>query len=362
MSKDIFKKLATVLDTLPNGFPATEDGLEIKILKEIFEPDEAELFCRLTLNFETADTIAERTGLPIDGLEDKLVEMWNKGQVFGVDFGTAKLFKMVPWVFGIYEFQLNRLTKEFAHMVDEYMWTFGPQFAENKPQMMQILPIEEEIDTSEGQAPMPYEAVSKIIGNGVSFAINDCICKKEMGLLDEPCDKPIEVCLAIAPVPGIFDNNPQNAREITKEEAYEVLRKSEEAGLVHMTGNYQNGHFFICNCCGCCCGILKGINKLGMSEVVNTAYYAQIDEEECVSCGICLDDRCQIEAILEKDVTYEVIKDKCIGCGLCITTCPSEAIKLIRKNADDIEVPVVNEKEWFRLRGEKRGVDISKYL
>ena len=61
MSEDVYKKLTKVLDTLPNGFPATEDGVEIKILKKIFEPDEAELLCRLRLEFETAQQIAERT-------------------------------------------------------------------------------------------------------------------------------------------------------------------------------------------------------------------------------------------------------------------------------------------------------------
>ncbi len=99
-----------------------------------------------------------------------------------------------------------------------------------------------------------------------------------------------------------------------------------------------------------------------MSEVVNSAYYAVVDQEECVSCGICSDERCQINAIDEKDDTYEILKDKCIGCGLCISTCPSDAIKLVRKEAEDIVEPVSDEREWFKLRGKNRGVDISNYL
>jgi len=122
----IYKKLAKVLDTLPNGFPATENGVEIKILKMIFSPEDAELFCDLRLTFETPDQVASRTGRPLEGLDEKLTTMWHKGQIFGVDFGTVKMFKMLPWVFGIYEFQLKHMTREFAELNEEYGVSYGP--------------------------------------------------------------------------------------------------------------------------------------------------------------------------------------------------------------------------------------------
>lgn len=361
MSEAIYKKLAQVLDTLPNGYPETDSGVEIKILKLIFEPDEAELFCDLKLSFESPDQVSERTGRPIEGLEDKLMLMWNKGQIFGVDFGTVKMFKMVPWVFGIFEFQLKHMTKEFAELCEEYGPYFGPQFFENKPQLMQVVPVEEEISTENAQIALPYEKISGLIEKGQSFGLNDCICKKEKDLLDKRCDKPMEVCLAIAPVPGIFEDHPLGARPISKEEAYEVLKKSEEAGLVHLTSNFENGHIYICNCCGCCCGILRGINEFGMPDVVNSHYYAVIDTEECVSCGVCLDERCQIAAIEETDDTYKIIEDKCIGCGVCISTCPTDAISLVRKDPDKIVKPPSGETDWFKMRGTMRGVDYSDF-
>ena len=362
MTDTAYKKLATVLDTLPNGFPATENGVEIKLLKLIFSPDEAELFCHLRLTFETPDQIAKRTGLPLEGLAEKLDIMWRKGQLFGVDFGTVKVFKILPWVFGIYEFQLKHMTREMAELCEEYATTFGPQFFENKPQLMQVVPVEEEISTENLQIAMPYERISALIEKGKSFAVNDCVCKKEKELLGQRCDKPMEVCLAIAPVPGIFDgDNPLGARPITKEEAYEVLRKSEEAGLVHLTSNFEHGHFYICNCCGCCCGVLRSINEMGINNAVNSHYYAKIDPEACVSCGVCKDERCQIEAIEEKDETYRVLSEKCIGCGICISTCPSEAISLVRKKPEDIVKPPTGETEWFKMRGGMRGVDFSAY-
>ena len=114
MSEQIYTSLAKVLDTLPNGFPATDSGVEIKLLKRIFRPQDAELFCDLRLNFETAQQISERTGRPLEGLEEHLSEMKDRGKVFGIDLGGIKMFKMVPWAFGIYEFQLPHMDRELA--------------------------------------------------------------------------------------------------------------------------------------------------------------------------------------------------------------------------------------------------------
>ena len=75
MSEDVYSNLAKVLDTLPNGFPATESGVEIKLLMKIFRPEDAELFCDLRLKFETAQQVSERTGRPLEGLEEHLSEM-----------------------------------------------------------------------------------------------------------------------------------------------------------------------------------------------------------------------------------------------------------------------------------------------
>jgi NAD-dependent dihydropyrimidine dehydrogenase PreA subunit len=241
---------------------------------------------------------------------------------------------------------------------EEYAPVFGKQFFENKPQLMQTLPIEKKIPIN--QEALPYERVSTIIENGQSFLAQECICKKEQGLLDNRCEKPLEVCLAIAPVPGVFHDYPLG-HVITREEAYELLNKTEEAGLVHLTGNVQNVQFYICNCCGCCCGVLSGINKLGIpaSNVVNSHYYAEIDPDKCTFCGICAEERCQVHAIEERDDFYEAIRDKCIGCGLCVGTCPEEAIQLVHKRSEEIVLPPLNEDEWFKERGHLRGVDFS---
>ncbi len=289
MSDDVYHRLAKVLDTLPNGFPATESGLEIQLLKKIFRPKDVDLFCDLRLNWETAQQIAERTGRSLEGLEDHLTEMQQRGQIFGVDVGGVKIFKMVPWAFGIYEFQLDHMDRELAEMSEAYAKVYGDQFFKNQPQLMQVVPVEKEIQAR--HEALPYEKVSSIIETGKSFMVQDCIC----------------------------------------------------------------------NCCACCCGVLRSINEWGISNAVNSYYLAEIDPEVCAACGTCADERCQVNAIEEGEDAYSVIKEKCIGCGLCVSTCPSEAIQMVRKQPEEIVPPPKDEMDWYEKRGNLRGVDFSKY-
>jgi Na+-translocating ferredoxin:NAD+ oxidoreductase subunit B len=358
--EDVYQKLARVLDTLPNGFPSTENGAEIKLLKKIFNPEQADLFCDLRLTFETAEQVAQRTGRHLEGLEEKLKEMGKAGQLFAIDMGGVWIFRMMPWLFGLYEMQNQRMDQDFARLNEEYMPVYGRHFFSKTPQLMRVLPIEKEIAVE--QEVLPYERVSGLIEQNQSFLVNDCICKKEQGLLGHPCDRPLQVCLAMAPIPGVFDNAPQG-RVLTREEAYALLDKTEELGLVHLTANQQGGNYYICNCCGCCCGVLGGINKLGIpaSKVIHSHYYAEIDPEKCLSCGICAEERCQVKAIEEGEEAYRIDPERCIGCGLCIRTCSGEAITLVHRDREKIVPPPISEEVWFEERGRARGVDFSKY-
>jgi len=287
--------------------------------------------------------------------------MWEKGEILGYKIGRISIFKMVPWVLGIYEYQLPRMDRELAALCEAYMPVFGEQFFTEQPQFMQVVPVEQELEAR--QETLTYEKVSSLIERGRSFMVNECICRKEQALVDNPCDFPKETCLVIGSREGSFEKNVLGGRIISKEEAYEVLFMSERAGLVHLTWNVQSGHFFICNCCGCCCHVLRGITdmKLPASMVINTHYYAEIDPELCQSCGTCADDRCQVHAIQHDGETYAVIQEQCIGCGLCLSTCPSEAITFVRKDPEAVSIPPEDEKAWLKERGRQRGIDFSTY-
>ena len=360
MSDSIFKKLAAILDTLPPGFPATESGVEIRMLKKIFRPDQAELFCDLRLTFETTAQIAARTGRPQDGLLEKLLEMGKQGQLQFILIKDDYYFRMRPWEIGIYEAQATRFDRELVELNQEYSPIFVRQLMDNGPPLLQSLAIGREVSVD--QEALPYEKVSSILEVSQSFLVMECACKKEQAMLGNQCDKPLEVCMGFALWPDFFDEDPRG-RTITKEEARRILIQAEEAGLVHMTANYQKDQYFVCNCCGCCCVVLKNINRMNIpaARAVNSHYYADIKAEACAVCGTCRDQRCQVGAIVAGDDSYQVIREKCIGCGLCVSTCPEKAIRLIRKKDDEIELPPKNERAWFKEKAKNRGRDYSRY-
>ena len=356
MNDNVYYKLAKILDTHPSGFPATEDGLEITVLKEIFTPEQAALCCDLRLTSETVEEISTRTGRPEALLNEILPTMLERGQIGIEQTEKGLAYKMVPWAVGIFEYQLPRLYPRLAELIYAYNLVFTPQFINRKPHFLQVVPVEEEIPTA--QTALPYERVSAIVENGLSFLINECVCKKTMNVMGRQCKHHLEVCLAISQEPNAFDEFPIG-RKIDKAEAYDILKKAEDDALVHMVDNIESNHTYICNCCACCCGVLKSINVHGLVDAVNTHYFAKIDPEVCESCGTCASERCQVGAIIQCDDNYQVLMEKCLGCGLCVQSCQTGAIQLVRKPDQDQTVPPKDLNRWFEQRGKNRDVDFT---
>lgn len=353
MSDQVYYQLQELLDSMPSGFPKTEQEIEIKILKKIFTEEEAALMPHLRLKWEAAAAVAERTGDDPKELEAKLWDMHNRGEIAAVDLGDVKLFKLMPYIIGIYEFQLNRMDDEFVHLAEDYMRVaYAPVIGEHNPSFMRVLSIEE--DVPDESTIEPYESLKWHIENAKAWAVGDCICKKEKTMLGEGCDNPQEVCISIAPMENFFDNYFWG-RPISKDEAFKVLDMAEEAGLVHMTQNTKKGQYIICNCCECCCGMLRAFNELNkLNAVTVSRFEARVDEDLCTACGVCLD-RCQVKAIDLEDTAD--INERCIGCGLCVSTCPAEAITMVERE-DAPEIPE-SEKEWMIKREAARNGDSS---
>ena len=261
---------------------------------------------------------------------------------------------------GIYEFQLNRLDRELVEMIEEYLHTaFGDDFhsPSHSPSLMRVVSIEEEVPR--GTDVEPYERLTKLLESAASWGVAECICKKEKGMLGERCEYPIEVCLGMSPLEDYFEDFFWG-RAISKEEALDVLKKSEDVGLIHLTANTKEGNIYICNCCGCCCGMLRGIIELdNLDAVAHSNYVAVVDEDICSSCGDCLD-RCHVEAITIDETA--IVNERCIGCGLCITKCPVEAIKLVKREEGDILDVPENQYDWWEKRGKASGRNKYKDL
>src|SRR5208337_3651224 len=121
LSDHVYEQLAEALNRLPNGFPRTSSNVEIRILKKIFLPEEASLASRLSGSMETAEAIARRVGLPAEETETMLKQMAKKGFLWSDKKGKKSLFRLAPFIVGIYESQKETMDHEFAHLVEEYM-------------------------------------------------------------------------------------------------------------------------------------------------------------------------------------------------------------------------------------------------
>jgi len=359
LNENVYKKLARKLDAIPNGFPETESGTELKILAKIYAPEEAALASEMRLIPESAEQIARRTGRDPAKTTIILEEMMRRGLIRAVGEGEQRKFGLMPFVVGVYELQLGRLDEEAACLFEEVYPAFGEKVLNALPSLHKVIPVEKSIPV-EVQV-YPYEQASALLNNAKSFGVRKCICRVQKGLVGKPCKYPLEVCLAFAPIEGYFDNDP-DTRVITKEEALQILRETEEAGLIHSSTNVREGHFYICNCCTCCCGIMRGISQLGIeNSVAKSDFYAMVDPEVCIGCGTCLE-RCHFSAPSLVDNVSRVDQKRCVGCGLCVITCPSGAMTLDRKPESQISPTPFNVKEWMIERARNRGISLQEIL
>ena len=326
--ENVYERLRERLDDMAIGFPATESGVEIRILKKIFTESQADLFVKLRPIPESPKDIAERLGLEEAVLADQLEEMAKKGLLFRVRKGENIRYASVPYVVGIFEYQLNHMDAEFARDHEEYFKTaLGKNIQGFQTPVLRTVPIDRQLVVNYPVAP--FEDVLEILENQKSIAVSPCVCRTTKDLTGERCDKPLGNCFSFGSHAAYYVENGMG-RYISIDEAKEIVIANEKAGLVMQPFNSQIAGG-MCSCCGCCCGVLRSIKAQPMpADAVKSNYFAEVDTDECTGCETCMD-RCQMDAITMVDDVAQISLGRCIGCGLCITTCPGEAVSLIKK-------------------------------
>jgi ferredoxin len=348
---DVYEVLREKLDDLAVGYPATESGVEMRILRRIFSESEAELFVNLNPVLESPEDIAQRLGQDPAGLAQNLEAMAKKGLLFRVRKGDGVRYCAVPYVVGIFEFQVKNMDADFAKDCEEYFQTrFGQQIQKFQTPVLRTIPIDRQLVADYPVAP--FEDIMKIIDSQKTIAISPCICRTTKDLAGEKCDKPLENCFSFGSHAAYYVENGMG-RYISKEEAKEIIVANEKAGLVMQPFNSQKAGG-MCSCCGCCCGVLRSIKMQPVpADAVRSNYYAVVDEDECSGCETCME-RCQMDAIQLKDDIASIDLDRCIGCGLCISTCPTEAMQLVQKTvAKQYEPPQSGAETYIRIAQER---------
>jgi len=349
MSDECYENLADALDRLPNGYPRTPSNIEVSILKKIFSPDEAWLAGQLSGEMELTSVIAARAELKEEETTERLKKMAKSGFVWSHKADDGLRFRLAPFVVGIYEASLENMDHELAHLVEDYLANGGAAgIMKPQPGLQRVVPAMETVKT---EWIMPYEDVREMLVQAKSYRVRDCICRTQKDHLGRECDNPVHNCLTFS------SREPKEHKDaVTQEQALALLDQSEEIGLVHSVSNFIKGVSYVCNCCGCCCGILRGITEWGFeNSMAASNYYAVINADECTNCAICVD-RCQVEAISDADGVTVVDRKLCIGCGLCVTGCPDEVARLERKPEEEIVHPPETFAVWEEMRMRERGM------
>ncbi|HPR53879.1 MAG TPA: 4Fe-4S binding protein [Deltaproteobacteria bacterium] len=349
---DIYEQLRIRLDEMATGYPATEGGVEIRILKQLFSEVDATLFLAMALRPETAAEMASRVQSDPDDLTVRLEDMAHRGLIFRLKEEEPRYFP-IPFIVGIYEFQLNNLNPELLRDISEYYLTgLGATFHGSRTPHLRSIPISTRI-VPDGPIAA-YDDAEAIIRGKTRIAVAECFCRKAVRMYGKVCPHPLETCIQFDSFADYYVENGL-ARYISMEEALAILRRNEEEGLVIHILNSRKVEA-MCACCSCCCGMLISLKLFpAPAREVKSNYVCRFDESLCTDCGVCAG-RCPVGALRRKDDRIQFRVERCIGCGLCVTNCSSGALTLLKKSEDKLYTPPETVFETFNLMcTEKRG-------
>ena len=356
----VYFRLRKHLDRQAVGFPASSSGAEIRILKHIFTSREAEIATCLSFRFETLETLFHKASKMVASrqeLERHLENILEKGGIESRIIEGERVYCNSPLIVGMYEMQLDRLTPEFISDFREYAsdLKFGLDFLGTELPQMRTIPVSRSIQARHNVST--YDEVTSLVEEAEGpFVIMKCICREKRSLEGHLCKvtQREETCLGMGgAAQSVLLSN--RGREISREEALDILRKNEKDGLVLQPSNTEKAEF-ICSCCGCCCGMLSIQKYLPRPmEFWTSNYYAAVNQDLCDGCGTC-QSRCQVDAVKveAKSKGAVVDLDRCIGCGLCVTSCLKQAITLVKKPVE-VRPPETREDLYEILFSKRKG-------
>ena len=319
----------------------------IAFLREIFTEDQAEMASQMPLGAHTVKSLAEQLNRDEAQLEAMLETMADEGIMFVAKAENGETeYSLPPFAPGILELQylkgeeteaarkrhalIAEMNKELSAMTDQLFQDIEAANERIGSPGLRTLAIEEELP---GNAEIAtWEKVSEIIAGEESFAVGTCTCRQDSKFEGNPCKvdgAPLEACVYFGKVADyIVDRN--FGKRYTREELMALLKTCEEKGLIHNINNFMGDNIVLCNCCGCCCHIMKPMLKhRGLKMILGSNFTAVVDEDTCIGCEECVD-LCQVKAIEMDDGTAKINADYCMGCGNCVAQCPSESLSLVR--------------------------------
>jgi Pyruvate/2-oxoacid:ferredoxin oxidoreductase delta subunit len=181
----------------------------------------------------------------------------------------------------------------------------------------------------------PTEEILEIIKRSNITGVSHCYCRTIQREFNEPnCDHPLNTCIHVGFGKSLEEipYKSENLKKVDKGEIIKLLEDCDERGLIHQLIYFPNPNFYyvICNCCPCCCVVLKDFLQKGAPRVVASKFIAETNEKLCNNCGECIK-WCYFGARIIENNRLNFNPKKCFGCGICVSKCSQNAIKLNKK-------------------------------
>jgi Fe-S-cluster-containing hydrogenase component 2 len=301
------------------------------LFEAIAPPEEADVLLALP---GTAASVSEGLGIDEARAAAMLDGLYRKGLAFKKETPEGTLYRMCRDLMQFHDASIlwPEAPRSFLDLWADFMEEEWPAFSEMVEKMLprpvaRIVPVSESVEAR--QQILAFEDVRQMIDEADVIAVTNCTCR----LTAQKCDRPVEICMQLGKA-GAYSIDRGTGRSLSKDEALELLKKAEQAGLIHVTMNRAADTHFICNCCNDCCMTFPMLINRQLKMCDPSRFAARIDAELCDSCGDCLE-RCYFGALSMEDAGAVIDAEACMGCGLCQVVCPAGAIALEEVRACD---------------------------
>jgi ferredoxin len=346
-----YENLRAAIQMRGGSMPAIKSPEFFALIEYLFSQEEADLAVAMPIMPASAEEVGAKAGKDAVAVASHLETMADKGLVYTFDKNGVRFYSLLPLLPGIFEMQflsgdVGERAIRLAHLFEDYFQALD-RYSSNSTKspipfpVARVVSVEKEIPAT--YEIHPYDKVSEYIDKAEYIAVGTCYCRHHGELLGRPCTKPKDVCMGFGPDARYMAER-KFGRLISKDEARAILRRTEDAGLVHCSSNMSKYVQFVCNCCPCHCGILQSMKKFNMKgSAAVSGFITSFDAESCIACGDCVE-RCPMEALTMDGDSLLFHENKCIGCGLCSSACTTGSLKLVeRSNAP------VPPRDWRQL-------------
>lgn len=347
MNDNVYNQLRKRLNHNARRYPAIDEVFDF--LKAVFTKEQAGLASQFPVGAHSLNILSEKLGQEAAALEKQLEAMADEGQIFvaRTDQGD-KEYSLVPMVPGLVEFQSmkgnTRTIKLATKMGNACDKRSEPLFLKPEEANKKIgrpglrtLAIEEVLPADTAVAD--WEQITRLMEMDDSFAVGKCACREMEAIDGKPCkieNVAMESCIYFGSVADYMIHR-GFAKRYAKTEVLELLKTCEKQGLIHNINNFLGLNHVLCNCCGCCCHILRPmLQHRGLKTIANSNFISAVEPDSCNGCGEC-EEICQLGAISMTEEIATVNQEYCIGCGNCVSVCPTESLSMSR--CSELEPP-----------------------